>query len=111
MAFELALRGEPIRTGQASPIVKTVETVKTVSVDSRCRNCQTVSPPSDFSPGPLSPAGRCLVLLLWASCFNNSFINMAHWNLTFFLINCSSTLSPSGLMAVRFFRSRRSSQP
>jgi len=57
MAFELALRGEPIRTGQASPIVKTVETVKTVSVDSRCRNCQTVSPPSDFSPGPLSPAG------------------------------------------------------
>jgi hypothetical protein len=56
MAFELALRGEPIRTGQASPIVKTVDTVKTVNVDSRRFNSQIVLSPFRFSGGALPPA-------------------------------------------------------
>jgi len=46
-----------------------------------------------------------------ASLLKTSFINTPQRSLTFSLINCSSTLSPSALMAIRLLRSTISSRP
>jgi hypothetical protein len=100
-----------LRRSRRRGLLESVESVKNVNVDSCPCGCQTVSPPSEFSSGASSPAGRSLIGLLGASCLNNSFINTPRWNLTFFLISCTSALCPSGLTAVTPLRSIMSSRP
>jgi hypothetical protein len=73
------------RRTEAWPILKTVETVesvKTVSVDSQYCDCQTAFLPSEFSSGALG--------LLRASGFNNSFINTSVESLRILLLHPAS---------------------
>ena len=80
--------------------------MSTLTIDCQIsRHHQSLRQVGCLLPGDLSSG------LLRASCLNNSFINTPHWNLTFFLINCTSALSPSGLTAVTPLRSIMSSRP
>ncbi len=51
--------------------VETVKSVKTVSVEGRRFDCQTVLPPCESSPVASSSASHRFVRLLRASCFKN----------------------------------------
>jgi hypothetical protein len=73
------------RRTEAWPILETVETVesvKTVSVDSQHCDVKPHSAPSEFSSGALG--------LLRASCFNNSFINTSVDSLRILLLHPAS---------------------
>jgi hypothetical protein len=101
------MRVRPERPTNATRMSKTSKlstlTVSVSTLKSSCRHLGFLGVRYLLPPFPF-------LRLLRASCLNNSFINMPHWNFSFFLINWSSTPSPSGLMAVTFLRSIMSSR-